>query len=351
VACENALPRFDVGAFNQIIQNARPEGMVCGPAPRPPPASFTFLRLGQELLEEGNWASLCDRAPHACRTGTPPPSFVPVGLDPSLLCTSACTPSPSLMHVGLVPPPFRNARRPGTPLHQPGPRPFLLAPKPPLVALEAPPSHPLGLEQPPSSPRHDNRTRLSTGFPLLALQEWHPEPEQNSPPRKVLRRSKPWQALQGSSAGQGRRGGTRWPRCPRMRPPSPLPPAVHPWGSSWTPLGGLSCSVEGKEEAEKEEGGRSDGEERQRVGEEGEEGEGEREGGATAERASEGEEGEGGDDDERGGGEGGGGAAQGCEIGEGSAQGTEWGQSEGEEPVLEEGGAWYTRGNIVAQPA
>lgn len=56
VACENALPRYDVGAFNQIIQNARPEGMVWDRRPMNRISSFTFLRLGQELLEEGNWA-------------------------------------------------------------------------------------------------------------------------------------------------------------------------------------------------------------------------------------------------------------------------------------------------------
>lgn len=56
VACENALPRYDVGAFNQIIQNARPEGMVWDRRPTNRISSFTFLRLGPELLEEGNWA-------------------------------------------------------------------------------------------------------------------------------------------------------------------------------------------------------------------------------------------------------------------------------------------------------
>lgn len=56
VACENALPRYDVSAFNQIIQNARPEGMVQEGRPQNRISSFTFLRLGPDLLMDTNWA-------------------------------------------------------------------------------------------------------------------------------------------------------------------------------------------------------------------------------------------------------------------------------------------------------
>lgn len=56
MACENALPRYDVSAFNQIIQNARPEGMVADGRPQNRISSFTFLRLGPDLLLDTNWA-------------------------------------------------------------------------------------------------------------------------------------------------------------------------------------------------------------------------------------------------------------------------------------------------------
>ncbi|GJP51534.1 hypothetical protein CLOM_g10699 [Closterium sp. NIES-68] len=56
VACENALPRYDVAAFDQIIHNARPDGINWSGRPLRRISSFTFLRLGPDLLRERNWA-------------------------------------------------------------------------------------------------------------------------------------------------------------------------------------------------------------------------------------------------------------------------------------------------------
>ncbi|CAI9759960.1 unnamed protein product [Fraxinus pennsylvanica] len=52
VAGENALPRYDRAAYDQILLNARPNGVnKCGP-PKPKMAGVTYLRLSEELLEE-----------------------------------------------------------------------------------------------------------------------------------------------------------------------------------------------------------------------------------------------------------------------------------------------------------
>ncbi|GAQ87188.1 beta-amylase [Klebsormidium nitens] len=55
VSCENALPRYDLGAFDQIIGNARPDGVRMDGVPVRRISSFTFLRLGPELMIEHNW--------------------------------------------------------------------------------------------------------------------------------------------------------------------------------------------------------------------------------------------------------------------------------------------------------
>jgi hypothetical protein len=49
VACENALPRYDRRAYNQMLKNARPNG-VSGGAPARRIAAVTYLRLTDELL-------------------------------------------------------------------------------------------------------------------------------------------------------------------------------------------------------------------------------------------------------------------------------------------------------------
>ncbi|CAN6219112.1 unnamed protein product [Urochloa humidicola] len=51
VACENALSRYDRAGYNQMLLNARPNGV--GRAGEPPPrrvAAVTYLRLSEELL-------------------------------------------------------------------------------------------------------------------------------------------------------------------------------------------------------------------------------------------------------------------------------------------------------------
>ncbi|MCO5594261.1 hypothetical protein L7F22_048288 [Adiantum nelumboides] len=55
VSCENALPRFDRAAFDQILLNARPDGISSKMFPKRRVFSFTYLRLGAELMQENNW--------------------------------------------------------------------------------------------------------------------------------------------------------------------------------------------------------------------------------------------------------------------------------------------------------
>ena len=56
MSCENALPRYDVAAFDQIIFNARPDGFNPHGAPARRISTFTFLRLSPELLAEHHFA-------------------------------------------------------------------------------------------------------------------------------------------------------------------------------------------------------------------------------------------------------------------------------------------------------
>lgn len=55
VSCENALPRYDSAAFDQILRNARPDGVRTDGMPVRRISSFTFLRLGPDLMIEHNW--------------------------------------------------------------------------------------------------------------------------------------------------------------------------------------------------------------------------------------------------------------------------------------------------------
>lgn len=55
VSCENALPRFDRAAFDQILLNARPDGISTDTLPKRRVFSFTYLRLGPKLMQENNW--------------------------------------------------------------------------------------------------------------------------------------------------------------------------------------------------------------------------------------------------------------------------------------------------------
>lgn len=53
LAAENALPRFDAHAHEQIVRNAYEPG---GPE-LPPLASFTYLRMSERLFQPSNWTS------------------------------------------------------------------------------------------------------------------------------------------------------------------------------------------------------------------------------------------------------------------------------------------------------
>ena len=55
VACENALPRYDADAFDQIVANARPDGIDYEGLPARKISAFTFLRLGPDLMDDCNW--------------------------------------------------------------------------------------------------------------------------------------------------------------------------------------------------------------------------------------------------------------------------------------------------------
>ncbi|CAL5072298.1 unnamed protein product [Urochloa decumbens] len=58
VACENALSRYDRAGYNQMLLNARPNGVGGGGAGEPPPrrvAAVTYLRLSEELLAGNNF--------------------------------------------------------------------------------------------------------------------------------------------------------------------------------------------------------------------------------------------------------------------------------------------------------
>ncbi|KAF6172744.1 hypothetical protein GIB67_000802 [Kingdonia uniflora] len=55
VAGENALPRYDPTAYNQILRNARPNGVNRDGPPKLRMAAFTYLRLSNTLLESKNF--------------------------------------------------------------------------------------------------------------------------------------------------------------------------------------------------------------------------------------------------------------------------------------------------------
>ncbi|XP_058072885.1 beta-amylase isoform X2 [Magnolia sinica] len=55
VACENALSRYDRTAYNQILKNARPNGVNRNGPPKLRIASLTYLRLSDELLTGKNF--------------------------------------------------------------------------------------------------------------------------------------------------------------------------------------------------------------------------------------------------------------------------------------------------------
>lgn len=55
VSSENALPRYDRTAFDQIVKNARPDGISKVHPPKKRILSFTYLRLSQYLMQENNW--------------------------------------------------------------------------------------------------------------------------------------------------------------------------------------------------------------------------------------------------------------------------------------------------------
>lgn len=55
VAGENALPRYDSTAYNQILLNARPNGVNPNGAPALKMFGFTYLRVSDDLLENNNY--------------------------------------------------------------------------------------------------------------------------------------------------------------------------------------------------------------------------------------------------------------------------------------------------------
>ncbi|XP_057525474.1 beta-amylase-like [Amaranthus tricolor] len=55
VAGENALPRYDSNAYNQILLNARPQGVNKKGAPELKMFGFTYLRISDDLLEKKNF--------------------------------------------------------------------------------------------------------------------------------------------------------------------------------------------------------------------------------------------------------------------------------------------------------
>lgn len=54
VAGENALPRYDQTAYNEILRNARPNGINKDGPPKLRMSAMTYLRLSDELLESKN---------------------------------------------------------------------------------------------------------------------------------------------------------------------------------------------------------------------------------------------------------------------------------------------------------
>lgn len=56
MACENALSRYDKDAYNQILKNARPNGVNKNGRPKLRIFAMTYLRLSDQLLEENNFS-------------------------------------------------------------------------------------------------------------------------------------------------------------------------------------------------------------------------------------------------------------------------------------------------------
>ncbi|KAM7498252.1 hypothetical protein LguiA_022666 [Lonicera macranthoides] len=56
VAGENALPRYDRKAYNQILLNSRPNGVNRDGPPKLKMSGFTYLRLSDDLLKEDNFS-------------------------------------------------------------------------------------------------------------------------------------------------------------------------------------------------------------------------------------------------------------------------------------------------------
>lgn len=55
MAGENALPRYDSTAYNQIILNARPQGVNKNGPPKLMMFGVTYLRLSDDLLQQSNY--------------------------------------------------------------------------------------------------------------------------------------------------------------------------------------------------------------------------------------------------------------------------------------------------------
>lgn len=55
VAGENALARYDAAAYDQILLNARPNGVNLNCSPKLKMSGFTYLRLSEDLLQEDNF--------------------------------------------------------------------------------------------------------------------------------------------------------------------------------------------------------------------------------------------------------------------------------------------------------
>ena len=56
VAGENALARYDSTAYNQILLNARPNGVNKDGPPKLKMSGLTYLRLSDDLLEAKNFS-------------------------------------------------------------------------------------------------------------------------------------------------------------------------------------------------------------------------------------------------------------------------------------------------------
>ncbi|KAJ0983446.1 hypothetical protein J5N97_011701 [Dioscorea zingiberensis] len=54
VACENALNRYDKEAYNQMLKNARPNGINENGPPEHRISALTYLRLGDDLMKSSN---------------------------------------------------------------------------------------------------------------------------------------------------------------------------------------------------------------------------------------------------------------------------------------------------------